>query len=136
MKDLTARQAQALQFIRSSIENQGYPPTLREIGKHMGIGSTNGVNDHLRALERKGYITRDDLKSRGLRVVDTSAPPPPPPKPSVRNELTQMREELQRQKAHLDTCRMYAVSCIERIDSLLATVPDDLPYISIAPRAS
>jgi len=135
VKDLTARQALALGFIRSCIEQQGYPPTLREIGAHMGIHSTNGVNDHLRALERKGYITRDDLKSRGLRVVDTSAPPPPP-KPSVRNELTQMRDELQRQKAHLDTCRMYTISCIERIDSLLGTVPDDLPYILPTPRAS
>jgi repressor LexA len=43
---------------------------LREIGEHMGIRSTNGVNDHLRALERKGYLRREDMKSRALRVVE------------------------------------------------------------------
>jgi repressor LexA len=56
-----------LDFIRQSIADRGYPPTLREIGAKMGIRSTNGVNDHLRALERKGYLTREDMKSRALR---------------------------------------------------------------------
>ena len=56
-----------LQYIESSISQRGYPPTLREIGNHMGIRSTNGVNDHLRALERKGYLAREDMKSRALR---------------------------------------------------------------------
>jgi repressor LexA len=69
MQGLTKRQEQTLDFIRSSIRDRGYPPTLREIGEHMGIRSTNGVNDHLRALERKGYLTREDMKSRALRVV-------------------------------------------------------------------
>ena len=56
-----------LQYIQSSITERGSPPTLREIGNFMGIRSTNGVNDHLRALERKGYLTREDMKSRALR---------------------------------------------------------------------
>src|SRR6201995_633862 len=56
-----------LQYIQSSITERGYPPTLREIGNFMGIRSTNGGNDHLRALERKGYLTREDMKSRALR---------------------------------------------------------------------
>ncbi len=60
-----------LDFIRSSISDRGYPPTLREIGARMGIRSTNGVNDHLRALERKGYLTREDMKSRALRPTTT-----------------------------------------------------------------
>lgn len=59
-----------LTFIRESIEERGYPPTIREIGEHLRIKSTNGVNDHLKALERKGYITREDMKSRALRPVD------------------------------------------------------------------
>lgn len=67
MQGLTQRQQQVLDFIRESITQRGYPPTLREIGAHMGIRSTNGVNDHLRALERKGYLTREDMKSRALR---------------------------------------------------------------------
>jgi repressor LexA len=56
-----------LKYIESSITERGYPPTLREIGNFMGIRSTNGVNDHLRALERKGYLAREDMKSRALR---------------------------------------------------------------------
>ncbi len=67
MQGLTTRQQMVLDFIRQSIADRGYPPTLREIGARMGIRSTNGVNDHLRALERKGYLTREDMKSRALR---------------------------------------------------------------------
>ncbi len=74
MQGLTARQEQVLRFIRQSIHDRGYPPTLREIGAHMGIKSTNGVNDHLRALERKGYLTREDMKSRALRPRDLELP--------------------------------------------------------------
>jgi repressor LexA len=70
MQGLTDRQEQVLRYIRQSIVERGYPPTLREIGAHMGIRSTNGVNDHLRALERKGYLTREDMKSRALRPLD------------------------------------------------------------------
>src|SRR5882672_1319415 len=81
MQGLTSRQQMVLDFIRESISERGYPPTLREIGAKMGIRSTNGVNDHLRALERKGYLTREDMKSRALRPCDTtttglSAPEP------------------------------------------------------------
>jgi repressor LexA len=79
MQGLTKRQSQTLDFIRRSINERGYPPTLREIGEHMGIRSTNGVNDHLRALERKGYLRREDMKSRALKLVEaaeTSTPVP------------------------------------------------------------
>ena len=74
MQGLTKRQLQTLDFIRQSINERGYPPTLREIGEHMGIRSTNGVNDHLRALERKGYLRREDMKSRALKLVDSLDP--------------------------------------------------------------
>lgn len=85
MQGLTKRQEQTLDYIRQSIEQRGYPPTLREIGEYMGIRSTNGVNDHLRALERKGYLRREDMKSRALRVVDQAEKSAPPPKPSDEN---------------------------------------------------
>ncbi len=75
MEPLTRRQRQVLNFITRSIERRGYPPTMREIGQHMGIRSTNGVNDHLKALERKGYIEREGLKSRTLRPKEVTAPP-------------------------------------------------------------
>jgi repressor LexA len=74
MQGLTKRQEQTLDFIRHCIEERGYPPTLREIGEHMGIRSTNGVNDHLRALERKGYLRREDMKSRALKLVQQALP--------------------------------------------------------------
>ena len=70
MQGLTQSQQMVLDFIRQSIHDRGYPPTLREIGARMGIRSTNGVNDHLRALERKGYLKREDMKSRALRPTD------------------------------------------------------------------
>src|SRR5688572_19374543 len=66
---LTDRQKDVLEFIQESISGRGYPPTLREIGEKMGIRSTNGVNDHLKALEKKGYLAREDLKSRALRPL-------------------------------------------------------------------
>jgi repressor LexA len=67
---LTDRQEKILAFIKKSLQDQGYPPTIREIGEHFGIRSTNGVNDHLKALERKGYLLRGELKSRALSVID------------------------------------------------------------------
>lgn len=68
-ESLTPRQRQILDFISASITERGYPPTLREIGEHFGIRSTNGVNDHLKALEKKGHLRREDLKSRAMRPV-------------------------------------------------------------------
>ncbi len=70
---LTERQQKILTFIKESIEEHGYPPTIREIGEAFGIRSTNGVNDHLKALERKGYLLRGELKSRALSVIDGGA---------------------------------------------------------------
>jgi len=70
---LTERQQEILDFISASIRERGYPPTLREIGLHFGIRSTNGVNDHLRALEKKGHLQREDLKSRALRPMPSSS---------------------------------------------------------------
>lgn len=72
--ELTDRQRVILDFISQYIRDHGYPPTLREIGSQFTIKSTNGVNDHLRALEKKGYLHRDDLKSRALRPVDAGGP--------------------------------------------------------------
>jgi repressor LexA len=66
---LTQRQREILEFISASIVERGFPPTLREIGEHFSIRSTNGVNDHLKALEKKGHLRREDLKSRAMRPV-------------------------------------------------------------------
>ena len=66
MLQLTDRQLEVLRFIAREIESRGYPPTIREIGEGLDIASTNGVNDHLKALEKKGYLQRDPVKSRAL----------------------------------------------------------------------
>ncbi|MCC6621143.1 MAG: transcriptional repressor LexA [Deltaproteobacteria bacterium] len=70
---LTDRQQEVLEYIQSKITRDGYPPTIREIGDHLGIRSTNGVNDHLKALSRKGYLNRTEAKSRAC--VPISARP-------------------------------------------------------------
>lgn len=66
MEELTDRQTAILIFIVKETETRGFPPTIREIGEEMEIRSTNGVNDHLKALERKGYLTRGEQQSRSL----------------------------------------------------------------------
>jgi repressor LexA len=58
VEGLSPRQVEVLDFIRAWIDQHGVPPTFREIGDHLDIRSTNGVSDHVRALERKGYIDR------------------------------------------------------------------------------
>jgi repressor LexA len=67
--ELTDRQKQVLEFIEDRIREWGYPPTIREIGEHFGIKSTNGVVDHLKALKRKGFLRQQDMKSRTLTPV-------------------------------------------------------------------
>jgi repressor LexA len=64
--ELTDRQKEVLTFILKETETRGFPPTIREIGEELDIHSTNGVNDHLKALERKGYLTRGEQQSRSL----------------------------------------------------------------------
>ncbi len=66
MEELTDRQREILNFIVKETEGRGFPPTIREIGEEMDIRSTNGVNDHLKALERKGYLLRGEQQSRSL----------------------------------------------------------------------
>ena len=91
MQGLTARQEQTLDFIRQSIQERGYPPTLREIGEYMGIRSTNGVNDHLRALERKGYLRREDMKSRALKLVSGMGEPAAPAKAADDDDMIEVQ---------------------------------------------
>lgn len=70
--ELTERQKKVLGFIELHIKQHGFPPTIREIGLHLGIKSTNGVNDHLNALQKKGFLTREEGKSRTLQLVHSS----------------------------------------------------------------
>lgn len=65
---LTSRQRDIYEFLKDKIINRGYGPTVREIGGHFGIRSPNGVMCHLKALEKKGLITRESHMSRAIQL--------------------------------------------------------------------
>ncbi len=68
MDQLTDRQRVVYEFIRDKIRNRGYGPTVREIGDQFHISSPNGVMCHLKALEKKGLITREPNMSRAIQL--------------------------------------------------------------------
>jgi repressor LexA len=72
-RGLTDRQREVLAVIRAYAAVHGYPPSNRDIGRALGISSTNGVRDHLRALERKGAIRVDPWIARGIVIIDQEA---------------------------------------------------------------
>jgi repressor LexA len=65
---LTPRQRRVLEFLRSSIEQRGYPPSIREIGTSVGLASSSSVAHQLKALEAMGFIRRDPNRPRALEV--------------------------------------------------------------------
>ncbi len=67
-EQLTKRQRAVYEFIRDKIQNRGYGPTVREIGERFRISSPNGVMCHLKALEKKGLITREPNMSRAIQL--------------------------------------------------------------------
>ena len=71
---LTARQAQILDLIVKLVEETGFPPTRAELAQTLGFKSTNAAVDHLRALERKGYIELKAGASRGIKLVQPHSP--------------------------------------------------------------
>lgn len=70
---LTEKQEAIYRYIRSRILDGHPPPTVREIGHEFGIHSPNGVMCHLKALEKKGHIVRDEHLSRAIRLPGRSA---------------------------------------------------------------
>ena len=65
VQSLTDRQKEILNYVTRSIQKEGYPPSIREIGQALGIKSPRGVVGHLEALEKKGYLSRE----RGARTI-------------------------------------------------------------------
>ena len=70
LEQLTKRQRAVYEFIRNKMRERGYGPTVREIGREFDIRSPNGVMCHLKALERKGLITREPNMSRAIQLAD------------------------------------------------------------------
>jgi repressor LexA len=69
--ELTDRQNEILVFIKEFLAENGFPPTLREIGRKFQISSTFGVKRHLIALEKKGYLKVESNASRGIAITKT-----------------------------------------------------------------
>lgn len=68
-RPLTPRQAGILEYIIEEVSNKGYPPAVREIGRHVGLQSSSTVHAHLTTLEERGYIKRDPAKPRAIMVL-------------------------------------------------------------------
>ena len=66
---ITQKQSEILEYIKSQILNKGYPPSVREIGKAVGLSSTATVHGYLSKLDEKGYIKKQDKKGRTLRLL-------------------------------------------------------------------
>ncbi|MBO1004347.1 transcriptional repressor LexA [Pseudogracilibacillus auburnensis] len=72
MEKLSKRQQMIYDFIKSEVEVKGYPPSVREIAKAVGLASSSTVHGHLERIENKGYIKRDPTKPRAIEILDQS----------------------------------------------------------------
>lgn len=71
MEKLTARQQSILSFIANHTARLGYTPSMRDVADHIGGVSTNAIEGHYKALEKKGYIARTPRIARSLRIIAT-----------------------------------------------------------------
>lgn len=72
MQELTNRQSDILKFVKEYIANNGYPPTVREIGEAFDLTSTATIHAHLSKLEEKGAIRKSNNKNRAIEVIGTN----------------------------------------------------------------
>lgn len=75
MKSLTDKQQLILDFVKSTIRERGFPPSVRDICQHFNIQSPQGAQRHLNALEKKGYLKRDPRLARSLSLTPLSQDP-------------------------------------------------------------
>ncbi|WDL97295.1 transcriptional repressor LexA [Alicyclobacillus sp. ALC3] len=73
MAKLSRRQEEILNYIRACVKEQGYPPSVREIGEAVGLASSSTVHGHLERLQSKGYLRRDPTKPRAILLLDQGA---------------------------------------------------------------
>lgn len=76
-KGLTKRQREILTYLMDSMQERGYPPSVREIGAALGLTSSSTVHSHLAALEKKGFIHRDPSKPRAIEILKDGTSQPP-----------------------------------------------------------
>ena len=83
--DLTKRQQEIFDFIKKYSAKYGYPPTVRDIGKAVGLASSSTVHAHLANLEKIGLLRRDPSKPRALELLDRAVGTAAPTGPAVRS---------------------------------------------------
>lgn len=69
-RNLSERQKEILEFVNKEVQEKGYPPSVREIGKAIGIKSTSTVYSNLEKLKKMGIIHKDPSKPRAIRIID------------------------------------------------------------------
>lgn len=72
MREVSEKQNEIYEFLKTYTDNKGYPPSVREICEAVGLKSTSSVHGHLKRLESKGLIRRDPTKPRALEIIDNS----------------------------------------------------------------
>jgi repressor LexA len=70
MDDLTPRQRRIVDFIKTTVRERGYPPTVREIGEAVGLTSSSSVHSQLENLERRGLLKKDPTKPRAIGLAE------------------------------------------------------------------
>ncbi|MBE0415059.1 MAG: repressor LexA [Dehalococcoidia bacterium] len=131
VKELSAKQSRILNFLHHFLDDNGYPPTIRDIAKGCKISSTSVVDYNLRILEREGYIRRDREVSRGIelgarRIVRVpvigsiaAGEPIPVPTPdtwsSEETESLELTEELTRGKEGVYALEVKGTSMIDAL---------------------
>lgn len=68
--DISTRQREILDYIRDTVADRGYPPSVREIGEAVGLSSPSTVHSHLSTLETAGHLRRDPTKPRAIEILD------------------------------------------------------------------
>jgi len=74
METMTPRQRRILEFIRQTVHDRGYPPTVREIGEAVGLTSSSSVHAQLSNLEKRGVLHRDPTKPRAMELRGAGSP--------------------------------------------------------------
>ena len=87
---LTARQQEIWNYLVEYVDRHGYPPTVREIGEHVGLASPSTVHAHLANLERAGLLRRDPTKPRALELIGRERREADPATQAERNDFTRL----------------------------------------------
>jgi repressor LexA len=85
MQEISERQQQVLDYIRSMVSQRGYPPSVREIGEALGLSSPSTVHSHLSSLAKAGLIRKDPTKPRAIEILGEESAATPVPPAHVRN---------------------------------------------------